>query len=420
MGINFDATIESILSKCEIDTNVITLFKETDNLDTVTSPYVDMVKYLKDEGVSVISYTSCKYELNKILRDVTYNLSSTVVFSIKPKLYYCKITTASYVTFLPLVTSRMLLSILKTYGVKCIAEKKFKSQCSKLDICLTELVAKGKSNINIPGLKPLADVCKTFKGSIIPWYKDTEEVKPDTNNFYISESSARFRGAEWFQVAQKDITLIGAGGIGSNIAVSLCRVMGSNTLYIYDDDKVEHKNLAGQNFGISDIGLEKARVVSNQCQNFNPEMEVFSEGRFNTRSLLEGITICGLDNMATRALVFSKWQPTEGTALKEKLLIDARLSAEKWQIFCITGDNKAAQKEYEDKWLFTDEDADSDVCSYKQTAFAAQMCASFVTNLYINFCTNLLKDEDDPTRRYLPFMTEYDASQMILRFKEVI
>lgn len=138
---------------------------------------------------------------------------------------------------------------------------------------------------------------------------------------------------------------------------------------------------------------------------------------------LSPATITGLDNMASRSLVYYKWlgeiKKTPWVRDTPVLLLDARLSAETWQVLCITSDNKKAQEEYESKWLFSDEEADEGVCSYKQTAFAAQMCASFVTNLYVNFCTNNIKEKDDPTRRFLPFMTEYDASQMILRFQDI-
>lgn len=186
-------------------------------------------------------------------------------------------------------------------------------------------------------------------------------------------------------------------------------------MFVYDDDVVEQRNLAGQNFGISDIGEIKAIAVKEQAENFNPLLNISAWGRFSVDTNLDTkVVITGLDNMATRQLIFSKWEDTDGG-----LLIDARLSAEKWQIFCLDSFDERAIAEYRDKWLFSDDEAEEDVCSYKQTAFAAQMCASYVTNLYVNWCSNLGKQPDDPLRRYVPFMTEYDASQMILRFKDV-
>lgn len=313
---------------------------------------------------------------------------------------------------LPLITSRWVIYYLRMFGVKCVIDKKPKELCDKIDAFMTDIVFTGKSDIDIPELKEIAEACSKVKLKLNPWMK--EDGEPEEQPL-PTEANARFRGAEWFEDAQKDVTLIGAGGLGSNIAVSLCRVLGNKTLYIYDDDIVEQRNLAGQNFGISDIGKLKCAAVKEQAINFNPLLNVSEWGRFAVDTNLDTkIVITGLDNMATRQLVYSKWEDTDGG-----LLIDARLSAEKWQIFCLDSFDTKAIKEYRDKWLFNDDEAEEDVCSYKQTAFAAQMCASYVTNLYINWCSNLGKQPNDPLRRYVPFMTEYDASQMILRFKDV-
>lgn len=338
------------------------------------------------------------------------------------------------------LTTRYVLYYLKIFGVKVKIEKHYKSFYSNFDVFLMDIVFTGKSKISIPRLQVYADECKRVKFRNTPWIAENEET--DTDNNELSDINARFRGAEWFKAAQNDVALVGAGGLGSNIAVSLCRVLGDHKLNIFDSDKVEQKNLAGQNFGVSDIGCLKAATVEYQCKNFNPYLQVDAMNNFNLNvTCTYPIMITGLDNMAARQLVFSKWtqyvdgikeyikstneNESESTIeyykniLKKCLLIDARLSAEKWQILCINPNNENALKEYEDHWLFSDDEAQEDVCSYKQTAFAAQMCAGYVTNLYVNFCSNLNKEENDPLRRYVPFLTEYDATQMILRFKDL-
>lgn len=427
---HFTASVENILNQANIDFRIETAqgYLSDDCTELLPDTYNDVkpvAAYMNSNDA--FKGLPNKRETEKFLLDaldkVMANLTDTVEFQQTMNPYKFKVSSSTFVTFLPLVTTRALISMLKTLGIKCEVYKRNKSVCNNLDVYLTELAFQGKSDIDIPEFKPVADACKAIKGKLICWFKDNI-VHVEDNTPHLSEASARFRGAEWFDSAQNDVTLIGAGGLGSNIAVSLCRVLGDRQLCIYDPDFVEHKNLAGQNFGVSDIGLNKAKRVAEQCINYNPEIDVVAkEQRFDEGSWLNDITITGLDNMASRGLVFSKWQgkldDSDDYFKSRMLLIDARLSAEKWQIFCITGDNKAAQEEYEKNWLFTDDEADSDVCSYKQTAYAAQMCASFVTNLYINFCTNLLKDKDDPVRRFLPFMTEYDASQMLIRYKEV-
>lgn len=234
----------------------------------------------------------------------------------------------------------------------------------------------------------------------------------------------RFNGAEWFAAAMNNVSVVGCGGIGSHLANSLCRVLGDKTMFFYDSDLVEQKNLAGQDFSLHDIGRFKVSVLGEKCQSLNPLVgtEMY-QVNYNLDSTPTRIMFTGLDNMAARNTVFTKWKGLVDAYEDSKnvcLLIDGRLSAEQWQIFCIQGDNEAAIKEYENNWLFSDDEAQGDVCTYKQTAFCAQMIAAYMVNLYINWCSNNIKAADDPTRRYLPFLTEYDAKQMILRTKEVV
>lgn len=324
--------------------------------------------------------------------------------------------------FLPLLTARKFLHTVKTCGCKIVPEKQNRSVTSDDKALLWDLCLKGKSDIDYSVYAPIADIAKKVRMSINGWctFMPTENYDESA----INDASVRFNGAEWFDAVQNNVTLIGAGGLGSNIAVSLSRLLSKKVLNIYDPDYIEYKNLAGQNFSLTDVGYAKASVVAVQCSCFNPSIyAVPNISIFNGFSdqYVPKATITGLDNMASRSFVYYKWKEKIESTTEDNpvVLIDARLSAETWQVFCVTSTDKKAQEEYESKWLFTDEEADEGVCTYKQTAFAAQMCASFVTNLYINFCTNCIKKQDDPTKRFLPFMTEYDATQMILRFQDI-
>ena len=69
---------------------------------------------------------------------------------------------------------------------------------------------------------------------------------------------------------------------------------------------------------------------------------------------------------------------------------------------------------YERDWLFSDDEADATLCSYKQTTFMANMIGSIMTNLFVNFCANDLEGDEKPMiDRSLPFLTSYDASLMM-------
>ena len=432
---NVNATIANLLKNANVDVLLTRLFKDSGH-DINDAPILALYRYLNTRYDFPKSFVPNEIQvrdsLSFILRYFSLNdmsadgspveLTQSVILSY---VFCLKVDGNSF--FLPIGIVRQLLKMFKVYGIKVNITKRDKRVVSDIDAYLMDICCRGKSEISIPELKPFEDECKKVRVTYNPWFK------VDDNGLVLDKppvtlSNARFRSAEWFSAAQQPVLLVGAGGLGSNIAVSLCRVLGDKKLILLDPDRIEPINLAGQNFGIYDVGRYKAEVVKSQCLNFNPMLHVtagmVAYGVDTESNLVSpSIYISGLDNMATRALMYSKWKSKVDMAgddfKKSYLLIDSRLSAETWQIFCIEGNNEKAMKEFEDKWLFSDEEADSTVCSYKQTAFAAQMCAGYVTNLYVNHCFNMTKQPDNPLLRYVPFMTEYDASQMILRFQNI-
>lgn len=90
------------------------------------------------------------------------------------------------------------------------------------------------------------------------------------------------------------------------------------------------------------------------------------------------------------------------------------MAAEELQVLCIRGDDPYNMDRYSREWLFSDSQADSTQCSYKQTTFMANMIGSIIVNLFVNFCANDIEGENAPAiERDLPFLTTYDASMMM-------
>nr|DAW35356.1 MAG TPA: E1 enzyme family protein [Caudoviricetes sp.] len=426
-----EGTILTIVNYASYDYEILNINSQSDRykeqhkdemsiFNDMTHNKYDFTLFYKKDSIKGMMSNFLKYVLNNPGCTITVEQipNNPYVFCLSfPAVSECGIN-----AYLPLLTTRKLLHTVKTCGCKIVPKKQNRSVVDDNKALLWDLCLKGKSDIKYGVYAPIADIAKKVGMTINGWYTFIPAEQYDESA--ANDASVRFNSAEWFNAVQHNVTLIGAGGLGSNIAVSLSRLLGNKILEIYDPDYIEYKNLAGQNFGVTDVGYAKASVVAVQCANFNPSINAIQylnrfEG-FNNLCTPKA-TITGLDNMASRSYVYYKWKEKIDKSADDDhvILIDARLSAETWQVFCVTSDNKKAQEEYETKWLFTDEEADEGICTYKQTAFAAQMCASFVTNLYVNFCTNCIKKQDEPTRRFLPFMTEYDATQMILRFQDI-
>ena len=233
----------------------------------------------------------------------------------------------------------------------------------------------------------------------------------------MNDSVSRFSGAEWFkEIQSKRIIIAGQGGIGSNLSFQIAR-MAPDALYLYDDDIVETVNMSGQLFSIDDVSSYKVDAVTNMLHSYTTCSNIFGiNERFTKESEPGDIMMCGFDNMEARRTFFVSWKQyvdsKSDEGKKNCLYLDGRLSLDTLQVFCITGDDEYNKKRYYQNYLFSDADADPTVCSMKQTTYLACMIASVMTNLFTNFCANLL----NPVIPYdLPFFTEYDAQNMIFK-----
>lgn len=244
-----------------------------------------------------------------------------------------------------------------------------------------------------------------------------QEIPANSATLLVDEATSRFSSAIWYEnIQKKTIILAGVGGIGSYVGFLLAR-MKPASMFIYDDDIVEASNMSGQLYGQSDLGRAKVSALAEMIRNYAGYSSVFAiNERFTNESEASDIMICGFDNMAARRLFFNKWvshvQSKPEEERKNCLFIDGRLAAEEFQVLCIRGDDKYNINRYSNEYLFSDAEADETICSYKQTTFCANMIASYMVNLFVNFCANQCGPLID---RDLPFLTTYNAETMYLK-----
>lgn len=244
-----------------------------------------------------------------------------------------------------------------------------------------------------------------------------QEIPTNSATLLVDEATSRFSSAIWYENIQKKIIILaGVGGIGSYVGFLLAR-MKPASMFIYDNDIVEAVNMSGQLYGQSDLGRPKVSALAEMIRNYAGYSSVFAiSERFTTESEASDIMICGFDNMAARRLFFNKWvnhvQSKPEKERKNCLFIDGRLAAEEFQVLCIKGDDEYNINRYNNEFLFSDIEADATVCSYKQTTFCANMIASYMVNLFVNFCANQCEPLID---RDLPFLTTYNAETMYLK-----
>ena len=244
-----------------------------------------------------------------------------------------------------------------------------------------------------------------------------QEIPTNSATLLVDEATSRFSSAIWYEnIQKKTVILAGVGGIGSYVGFLLAR-MKPASMFIYDDDIVGAVNMSGQLYGQSDLGRTKVSALAEMIRNYAGYSSVFAiNERFTNESEASDIMICGFDNMAARRLFFNKWvnhvQSKPEEERKNCLFIDGRLAAEEFQVLCIKGDDEYNINRYNNEFLFSDAEADETICSYKQTTFCANMIASYMVNLFVNFCANQCEPLID---RDLPFLTTYNAETMYLK-----
>lgn len=262
------------------------------------------------------------------------------------------------------------------------------------------------------GSSPLSEEEEELLAQIVE--KAHNEIPTNSGSLLIDESTSRFSSAIWYEAIQrKTVILAGVGGIGSYVGFLLAR-MKPAALFIYDPDIVETVNMSGQLYSREDVGSAKVSALSGMISKYCDYNSVFAvPERFDESNDASDIMICGFDNMTARKIFFNKWlDHVRSKSEAERancLYIDGRLAAEEFQVLCIKGDDEFNINRYEKEFLFSDIEADATVCSYKQTTFMANMIASVMVNLFVNFVANQCEPLID---RDLPFYTTYSAETM--------
>lgn len=256
----------------------------------------------------------------------------------------------------------------------------------------------------------------TTSSSVVTEEVTTEhqEIPVNPGSLLVNEATSRFSSAIWYEELQKkSVILAGVGGIGSYVGFLLAR-MRPKDIFIYDSDIVEVGNLSGQLYCRGDVGRTKVVALTQMMHSYADYYGIFAiQNRYTSDSGAGDIMICGFDNMEARKVFFNNWLRWVESKSKDKrgecLFIDGRLAAEEFQVLCIKGDDEFNINRYKDEFLFSDSEAEETVCSYKQTSFMANMIASVIINLFVNFVANQCSPLID---RDLPFYTAYNAETM--------
>ncbi len=199
----------------------------------------------------------------------------------------------------------------------------------------------------------------------------------------------RFKDAPWFGMANEnklDITVIGAGGIGSRLVPLLSSLGVGINITLWDDDTVAEENIVSQFFRTTSVGIKKVNEVAYLTGMFLPSISVSGyEMRF-TDGYVAPVCIAAVDSMESRKNIFNAWKLRYSNSSKyDAIYIDGRMNAEQYQVFSVTPDNI---QRYEDT-LFSDDSLEPENCTFKNTGHFGWLIASRITQCLTAFLANV-------------------------------
>ena len=226
---------------------------------------------------------------------------------------------------------------------------------------------------------------------------------------------ARFSSAVWFDnIPVHKILLIGAGGVGSWLALFLSRI--GYQIYLVDFDIIEIHNLSGQTFRIEDIGRPKIEAVKSLTRYLGCTNNIITNGtlfKYNSIQNIEDydIFISAVDTVDARFHLFETFKKS---SIQHKLYIEARLSAESFQLYIFDETMTVEQAQEYTLNLTSLEGLSEDACSFKQTSHIAAMIGSVITSIITNWSSNIILKADINN---VPNYIEFNANLLMLNTK---
>lgn len=177
----------------------------------------------------------------------------------------------------------------------------------------------------------------------------------------------------------RPVTLIGAGAIGSNVAVMLAR-MGVEKITVYDDDSIDSHNIAPSAYGSADFATPKVEALKALIAR-DTEVIISQKQTMYAGEKLKGTVIVCVDSMRARKLV---WERVKNNPLVD-ILIDTRTAEKFWQVFAIEPCRAEDVAHYEHFLAYDDEEAAPQMCGLHGIIFVSLAVAAEVGENLANF-----------------------------------
>lgn len=176
------------------------------------------------------------------------------------------------------------------------------------------------------------------------------------------------------------ITIIGAGAIGSWVALTLAK-SGFTNLTVYDFDTVSIENMSSQGYRMSDIGKPKVAALADIVHMFTDVTIKTVNAKWQPDIHARGIVISAADSMATRKYVY---ESIKSSMFNVTHMIDARMGAEIAALYTTSPHNE----NWYTNTLYSDDEAVQVPCTAKATIYTSNLLAGLVVKTVKDILTN--------------------------------
>ena len=187
------------------------------------------------------------------------------------------------------------------------------------------------------------------------------------------------------RLAECDITIVGVGALGRQVALQLAAV-GAPRMMLIDFDVVEQSNLASQAYLEADLGRSKVQATAEQCRRINSRVEIVETNDRFRRSMNVGDTVFAcVDTIDARKLI---WDSVKGDV---SFFGDGRMTAEVIRI--LTACDPDSRQHY-GSTLFPQAEAHAGACVSRMTIFGANVAAGLLISQFSRWLRGLPASRD--------------------------
>jgi molybdopterin-synthase adenylyltransferase len=187
------------------------------------------------------------------------------------------------------------------------------------------------------------------------------------------------------KLVELDVTVIGVGAIGRQVALQLA-ALGVSALRLIDFDRVEATNVTTQGYRHADVGMPKVTATARAIVEIDSAIQLdLVEDRFRAKSPVGDAVFCCVDSISARAAI---WR---SAGQRCRFWCDGRMLGEVMRILTVAGDRGRVSYGAS---LFDQAEAQPGSCTARGTIYTAAIAAGLMVNQFTRWLRVAPVDND--------------------------